>query len=204
MAWYVVRTNIKCEDKAEENLRRAGFGTYAPWQRFEKWNRRKNKAIIHERRMVPRYLFVNTGALCTDEVPWGVIRSCDGVECILGVNGRPAPLSTHKAGARSFSEVEKLQAIMEAEAQHLFDETTAGKLYRREIGKTKKETTKIKFPVGLKVKINDGPFATFAGEITNVTGRGMLTVMTSLFGRLTPVEMEPGKVEAIASERDAA
>lgn len=204
MAWYVIRTNIKCEDKAEENLRRAGFGTYAPWQRFEKWNRRKNKAIIHERRMVPRYLFVDTGSLGTDDTPWGVIRGCEGVECILGVNGRPAPLSAHKAGPKTFSEVEKLQAIMEAEAQHLFDETREGKLYRREIGKTKKETTKIKFPVGSKVKINDGPFGGFSGEITNVTGRGMLLVMTSLFGRFTPVEMEPGQVEPIASERDAA
>lgn len=204
MTWYVVRTNIKCEDKAEDNLRRAGFGTYAPWQRFEKWNRRKNKAIIHERRMVPRYLFVDTGLLGTDEVPWGKIRACDGVECVLGINGRPAPLSTQKPGPKAFSEVEKLQAIMEAEAQHLFDETTAGKLYRREIGKTKKETTKIKFPVGLKVKINDGPFAAFSGEITNVNGRGMLTVMTSLFGRLTPVETMPDQVEALASQQNAA
>lgn len=39
MAWYVIRTNIKSEDKAERNLRDAGFATYAPWQKFERfWN----------------------------------------------------------------------------------------------------------------------------------------------------------------------
>lgn len=197
--WYVIRTNVKCEEKAERNLRAAGFRTYAPWQRFERWNRRKNCHILHERRIVPRYLFLDVGNRTINEVPWGVIRACEGVECVLGVNGTPAPLSEKSARAREFSDVEKLQAIMEAEAQHVFDETRAGKLFRREIGKTKAETTRMKFPVGSKVRINDGPFATFGGEITNVTGKGMLQIMTSLFGRMTPVEMEPGKVEPIAS-----
>jgi transcriptional antiterminator NusG len=199
MAWYVIRTNIKCEDKAERNLREAGFGTYAPWQRFEKWNRRKNKHILHERRIVPRYLFVEVGNRAINEVPWGVIRACEGVESVLGVNGRPVPLSERSASRQGFSDIEKLQAIMEAEAQRVFDETREGKLYRREIGKTKKETTRMKFPAGTKVRINDGPFATFGGEISNVTGKGMLQVMTSIFGRLTPVELEPSQVEAIAT-----
>lgn len=197
--WFVVRTNIKSEEKAERNLRAAGFSTYAPWQRFEKWNRRKNKHIVHTRRIVPRYLFLEVGNFTVDQIPWGVIRACEGVECVLGVNGRPVPLSNHKATPRSYSEVEKLNAIMEAEAQHVFDETREGKLFRREIGKTKKETTRMKFPAGTKVRINEGPFAAFDGEITNVTGKGMLQVMTSLFGRLTPVELEPGQVEPIAS-----
>ena len=196
--WFVIRTNVKCEEKAERNLRAAGFGTYAPWQRFEKWNRKKNCHIVHERRIVPRYLFIDVGRVAVNEVPWGVIRACEGVECVLGVSGRPVPLSD-KAAGKGFSDVEKLQAIMEAEAQHIFDETREGKLFRREIGKTKKETTRMKFPAGTKVKINEGPFATFDGEVTNVTGKGMLQVMTSIFGRLTPVEMEPSQVEAIAS-----
>lgn len=88
---------------------------------------------------------------------------------------------------------------MEAERQCVFDETRAGKLFRREIGKTKKETTRMKFPVGTRVKNKDGPFFDFGGEVTNVTGCGLLTVMTSLFGRLTPVELEPGQVERLAS-----
>lgn len=196
--WFVIRTNVKCEDKAERNLRAAGFGTYAPWQRFEKWNRRKNRHIVHERRIVPRYLFIDVGPVAVEDVPWGTIRACEGVECVLGVNGRPVPLSD-KAAGKGFSDVEKLQAIMEAEAQRVFDETREGKLFRREIGKTKKETTRMRFPVGSKVTINEGPFATFGAEVTNVTGKGMLTVMASIFGRLTPVELEPAQVEPVAS-----
>lgn len=190
MTWYVIRTNIKAEDKAERNLRSAGFSTYAPWQRFERYNRRKNVHIIRELRLTPRYLFLDVGDIRRDSTPWGVIRGCEGVESVLGVNGLPMPLSPREERA--------LAAIRDAEEQHVFDETREGKLYRREIGKNKRETTRMKFPVGSKVRINEGPFATFAGEVTNVTGRGYIEVITMMFGRLTPVEVEPSQVEQAA------
>jgi transcriptional antiterminator NusG len=98
------------------------------------------------------------------------------------------PLSAHDA--------QSLDAIRKAEADFAFDETRAGKLHRREIGKTKRETTRMKFPVGSKVRISDGPFTSFNGEVTNVNGRGHLMVMASLFGRLTPVELAADQVEA--------
>lgn len=191
MAWYVVRTNIKCEDKAERNLRAAGFVTYAPWQKFERFNTRKKVWLEWEMRVAPRYVFLDTGDLGRDNTPWRDVRACEGVESVLGINGLPHQLAA--------SEVRALERIMEAERNHVFDETRAGKLHRREIGKTKRETTRMKFPVGLKVRINEGPFATFGGEITNVNGRGHLLVMTQIFGRLTPVELEPGQVEAQAA-----
>lgn len=186
--WYVVRANIKCEDKAERNLRMIGFETYAPWQKFERYNRRKNVHIVHTLRLCPRYIFLNVGDLARERTPWGLIRSCDGVESLLGVNGLPMPLSASERAA--------LELIMEAEREHVFDETRDGKLYRREIGKTKKETTRMKFPVGSKVRINEGPFATFSGEVTNVNGRGHLMVLAKIFGRMVPVELEASHVQA--------
>jgi len=188
--WFVIRSNIKCEDKAERNLRDAGFLTYAPWQKFERFNSRKKVWIQHQMRLAPRYLFMASD-LSTDDVPWYVVRACEGVESVLGINGSPHRLST--------AEVASLHEIMKAEADFAFDETRDGKLHRREIGKTKKETTRMKFPVGSKVRISDGPFTSFNGEVTNVNGRGHLLVMASMFGRMTPVELEVGQVEAIAS-----
>lgn len=188
--WYVVRTNIKSEDKAERNLREAGFCTYAPWQKFERFNTRKKVWMQWELRVAPRYVFLDVGDLRRDTTPWGVVRGCEGVEKVLGVLGLPTPLNA--------AEERALYAIMAAERDYAFDETRAGKLHRREIGKTKKETTRMKFPVGSKVRINDGPFATFGGEVTNVNGRGHLLVMTEIFGRLTPVELEAGQVEQAA------
>ncbi len=188
--WFVVRTNIKGEAKAERNLREAGFRTYAPWQKFERLNRRKRVWIQHEMRLAPRYLFLEAD-MPVEDIPWYVVRACEGVESVLGINGTPHRLSA--------AEVASLDDIRNAEADYAFDETRAGKLHRREIGKTKKETTRMKFPVGSKVRISDGPFTSFNGEITNVNGRGHLMVMTEIFGRLTPVELESGQVEAIAS-----
>lgn len=190
MTWFVVRSNIKSEDKAERNLQAAGFRTYAPWQKFERLNRRKRVWVQHEMRLTPRYLFVDA-PMAIHDIPWYVLRACEGVESVLGVNGTPQRLSA--------AEVAALESIMRAEADHAFDETRAGKLHRREIGKTKRETTRMKFPVGSKVRINEGPFATFGGEITNVNGRGHLMVMTEIFGRMTPVELEASQVEALAS-----
>lgn len=188
MAWYVIRTNIKSEDKAERNLRDAGFATYAPWQKFERFNTRKKVWLQWAMRLAPRYLFLEAPDA---NVPWYVIRACEGVESVLGINGTPHRLSG--------TEVAALDEIMAAEAGFVFDETRAGKLHRREIGKTKKETTRMKFPVGSKVRISDGPFTSFNGEVTNVNGRGHISVLASIFGRLTPVELEAGQVEAIAS-----
>jgi transcription termination/antitermination protein NusG len=195
MAWYVLRTNIKCEDKAEKNLHQAGFRTYAPWQKFEKYNRRKNVFIKHEKRIAPRYLFLEVDQP-REQVPWGFIRACEGVERILGTNGLPMRL--HK------DETAALQAIMDAEANYAFDETRAGKLHRREIGKTKKETTKLKYPVGSRVLVKDGPFTSFAGEVVNVNGRGHIEVLVSIFGRMVSTEMETGQVEGLAHEKKAA
>ncbi|GEM_PF-1647802 len=188
--WFVVRTNIKSEEKAERNLKAAGFRTYAPWQKFERMNRRKRVWVQHEMRLAPRYLFLEA-PMAVEAIPWYVVRACEGVECVLSVEGRPIRLNG--------IQTQQLEAIMAAEADYAFDETRAGKLHRREIGKTKKETTRMRFPVGSKVRISDGPFTSFNGEITNVTGRGHLTVLASIFGRMTPVELEVGQVEKLAS-----
>jgi transcription antitermination factor NusG len=182
MAWYVLRTNIKSEDKAERNLAAAGFRTYAPWQKFERFNSRKKVFIQHELRLAPRYLFLDTGVLPREQTPWGVIRACEGVEHVLGYQGLPIPLHSEETKA--------LVQIMTAEANYEFDETRAGKLHRREIGKTKKETTRLRFPIGSKITIKEGPFASFSGEVTNVNGRGHVQALVGILGRLVSTELE--------------
>lgn len=52
-------------------------------------------------------------------------------------------------------------------------------------------TYKIDVEVGDPVKVTDGPFKDFDGKISNVDEeRGKVTVLVSMFGRETPVELD--------------
>ncbi|MFP4458174.1 MAG: transcription termination/antitermination protein NusG [Candidatus Zixiibacteriota bacterium] len=58
-------------------------------------------------------------------------------------------------------------------------------------GKSQEQRMEIPFSVGDPVKVVDGPFKDFAGIIKEVNPeRGKVKVMVSIFGRLTPVEVD--------------
>jgi len=191
MAWYVVRTNIKSEDKAERNLRRAGFSTYAPMARIERFNKRRKVWVETQLQLMPRYLFVDIEGA----VPWYVLRACEGVESVLGVEGRPCRLDAKDEKA--------LRAVQEAEADLQFDSTRAAKIRRGEIGKTKRDTVRMRFPAGASIRITDGPFSQFLAQVTNVTAKGKLQALVMIFGHLSPVEI-PAKWAELDAVGEAA
>jgi transcriptional antiterminator NusG len=181
-AWYVVRTNIKCEEKAVANIRAAGFDAYLPRQRYEYKHKRNNTYVVRERPLMLRYLFVGFDKR---NKAFGFVRSCEGVESFIECQGWPIPVSE-----------KDVASIYDAEMNMDFDDTKAARIHRREEAKTKKLTLEMKWPAGLHVRVNDGPFKSFMGEVESITNRGHIQVLVGIFGRKVSVEMEAPQIEA--------
>lgn len=59
-------------------------------------------------------------------------------------------------------------------------------------------TVEINFSIGDSVHITEGPLADFIGEVTSIdTENEKFTVVVSMFGRETPVELEFGQAELL-------
>jgi transcriptional antiterminator NusG len=96
-----------------------------------------------------------------DDDTWYALRNTPGVTGFVNINNVPIPLPD--------SEVQSIMKGMTAEAPRV----------------------KISFQVGDTVRITDGPFADFRGEIDEINQeRGKIRVLVSFFGRETPVELD--------------
>ena len=96
-----------------------------------------------------------------DDETWYALRNTPGVTGFVNINNKPVPLSEQ--------EVQNILKGMTAEAPKV----------------------KVSFAVGDTVRINDGPFADFRGEIDEINQeKGKMRVLVSFFGRETPVELD--------------
>ena len=81
----------------------------------------------------------------------------------------------------------KPQPISEEEAMSVLNQVQEG------IDRPKPSVT---FEIGEEVRVSDGPFATFMGNVEEVDeDKAKLKVSVSIFGRATPVELDYSQVE---------
>ncbi|MBL8593587.1 MAG: hypothetical protein JNK01_12950 [Devosia sp.] len=182
--WYAVRTRAKGEREAQRQLERAGFEAYLPQYRIERYNRRQRVRRVTALCLFPRYLFVRLERL---EETSRVLACAPVLELLPGRPHLPQPIPA-----------EDVLALRQAEARQLLDDTDAARRLRGET--TRNTLAALRKRLGGKpVRIAAGPFTSFAGTVEAVESLNRLRVLLDLFGRPTPVELEPGQVEELAA-----
>ena len=103
-----------------------------------------------------------------NEDTWHIIKTTPKLSGFLGSKGTPIPISN-------------------SEAQRISQQVIDG------IEKTRPA---VMYDVGEQVKVIDGPFASFNGEVEKIDeAKSRLRVAVSIFGRSTPVDLEYSQVE---------
>lgn len=176
--WYSLRVISGKEKKIQERIlleiERSGwkeivFGVVVPTEKVYKI--RNGKKVMQERNLLPGYILIEAiGAKLNGDVA-KIIADIPNVIHFLGKE-QPIPMT-------------------QAEANRLLgkvDEST-------ESGETLSEP----FLIGETVKIIDGPFAEFVGDIQEVNEeKKKLKVIVKIFGRGTEVELNFMQVEKIS------
>lgn len=120
-----------------------------------------------ERTLMPGYIIVQ---MRPSENAFNLVRNIKGVSGFVGAGAEPVPLSHDEVG--------NLLNIME--------------------DKHEKPKPKMQYRKGDQVKVVEGPFANFIGTVEETDEeKSKLKVMVSIFGRLTPVELDVLQVEGV-------
>ena len=180
MQFFVLRVASNKEDRVREALSRkvkiegkeATVGRIlVPTERV-----RTMKAGVRkesDRKLYPGYVFIELELDKNGMIPedvWFMIKETDGVGDFIGSNGKPSAMSP--------SDQDKM--LKEAEK------------------KPEEARLESKFEKGEKVKINNGAFQNFEGEVDEVIpDKGMVRVLTTIFGRTTPLEVESWQIEKL-------
>jgi transcriptional antiterminator NusG len=127
---------------------------------------RSGQKNISERKFFPGYVLVEMEM--TDET-WHLVKNTPKVTGFVGGTAtKPTPIS-------------------EKEVQNILHQIQEG---------VEKPRPKVLFEIGEAVRVKEGPFADFHGNVEDVNyDKSKLRVSVTIFGRSTPVELEFGQVE---------
>jgi transcription termination/antitermination protein NusG len=173
--WYVVHTQSGYENKVKQNLE-------ARTQSMHMENRiheivipmedmvefKAGKKVTVQKKVFPGYLLVRCNL---DDDSWFVIRNTPGIAGFVGAGNKPSPLPR-----RDF------ETFLAVKVEG--DESPA-----------RRSKPRLAYEEGETVRVKDGPFADFSGEIVEINEDQLkLKVLVNIFGRETPVELEFAQV----------
>ncbi len=173
--WFVVHTQSGYEKKVKQNLeaRTSSMNmegriheVVIPMEDVVEF--KNGKKVVVEKKMFPGYLLVRCHL---DDDSWYVIRNTPGVTGFVGQGTKPSPLRRREVETFLTVKVEGEEAPVRK-----------GRPVREhEIGET--------------VRVKEGPFADFSGEIVEINDEQLkIKVLVNIFGRETPVELQFSQV----------
>jgi transcriptional antiterminator NusG len=178
-SWYVIHTYSGYENKVKANLEHRIesmdakdliFQVIVPTE--DEIEIRDGQRRTVEKKVFPGYVLVQMIELRDDDPEssraWFVVRNTPGVTGFVGSGVKPTPLDV--------SEVRKILRQMRAEEPRI----------------------KVGFTIGQSVRVIDGPFMDFVGQVDEINlEKGRVRVLVSFFGRETPVELDFLQVERL-------
>src|SRR6478672_10535487 len=163
--WYVLHTYSGYENKVKKSIEHRVDALDLNERVFEVVVPTQEEIEIKngQRNHVQRKVFPGyvLVRMLVDDETWYALRNTPGVTGFVNVDNKPVPLGE--------AQVQNIMKGMVAEAPKV----------------------KVTFALGDTVRINDGPFADFRGEIDEINHeKGKIRVLVSFFGRETPVELD--------------
>ena len=173
--WYIIHVYSGFEKKVRESIReqaeQKGFSDLFEdilVPMEEVVEVRRGKKVAAERKFFPGYVLVK---MDLNDETWSLVRNTAKVTGFLGA-AAASPADPGRA------------------------RPSASSTRCRRASSTREPS--ISFIIGDKVRVSDGPFASFSGVVEEVDeGKGRLKVSVSIFGRATPVELEYSQVERL-------
>ena len=179
--WYVIHTYAGFERKVRDNLTQRAtsmdveddiYEVQVPMEDVVEIKKGQRKMVNRVR--IPGYVLVRMNLT---EDTWSVVRHTPGVTGFVGNAHNPAPLRFNEA-------FDMLKSLVEA------PDATAKPGAKAQGGADKQPITEVDFEIGETITIKEGSFEGLNGTITEINAAsGKLTVLVSLFGRETPVEL---------------
>ncbi len=172
--WYVVHTQSGYEKKVKQNLE-ARTSSMNMEERIHEVvipmedviDFKNGKKVVVQKKMFPGYLLVRCGL---DDDSWYVIRNTPGVTGFVGQGAKPSPLPRRD-----------VEMFLQVKADG--DDVP------------KRGRPRLEYETGETVRVREGPFADFSGEIVDINEDQLkLKVLVNIFGRETPVELEFSQV----------
>jgi transcriptional antiterminator NusG len=175
--WYVIHTQSGYENKVRNNLlartqsmnmEERIFEVVIPLEDVVEF--KNGKKVVVQKKVFPGYLLTR---MRLDDDSWFVVRNTPGVTGFIGAGNKPSPLP--RKDVESF-------------------------LTEKEDGEepTRKGRPRLEYGMGETVRVKEGPFADFQGEIVEINEDQLkLKVLVNIFGRETPVELQFAEVGKI-------